>query len=252
MNGPTRLQVLWRFRWLVSAGFVIAVAVAFLSLVRVSPAGGSVKLAYRQHEDWASYARLFVTRTGFEWGSSGIGHVRKGESISDRAGAQQIEEGRLSSIAVIYSNLVGSDQIRQIMLREGPIQGQVVAAAIPVTEGSDLMLPIISVEATADTPAASRSLATRATDALVEYVHSQQDANHIPPDDRIVLTLINRSGETRLLAGRSKTMPVVVFGAIMAVFCGIAFLLERLRPRPRIAEPSSAPVADASRRTAVR
>ena len=58
-------RVIWRFKWVVMLGLIVAVGLAGLSVVKVGKGG---KIAYRQAELWASTARLGVTQQGFPWG----------------------------------------------------------------------------------------------------------------------------------------------------------------------------------------
>jgi hypothetical protein len=224
------MRVLWRFRVLVLTGLVLALVLAFFSFFRISVADGRVKLSHRGKEQWASFSRVFVTRPGFEWGSS-LGAA--GPGASDRVTEQRMAEDRLTSLAIIYSNLTTGDPVERIMLRNGPLHGTVLAAPLPVQQGSDQLLPIISIEGLAGTRAASIALTLRATHALVEYIRSQQRASYIPAERRIVLDIVNRAGDTKLVAGRPKTLPIVVFMAVMLGVVGLAVILENLRPQVR-------------------
>jgi hypothetical protein len=241
-------RVLWRFRRIVFVGMALAIALAFLSFAKVSLAHGKPSLAYRGKEQWASFSRIFVTMPGFEWGSTVPGQT------ADKVTQQRSEEDRLTSIAIIYSSLMTSDPVQQIMRKAGPVHGQVLAAPLPVMEGSDQLLPIISVEGISDTMAGAESISKRATGALVQYVKGQQNATRTPSDDRIVLNVVNRASYTKLLAGRPKTLPIVVFMTVMLAVVGLVFILENMNPQVRALAGGSGeggvPVIDTSRRSA--
>lgn len=231
-------RVLQRFRVLVITGVVLAVLLAALSYVKV----GSSGIRYRSDEQWISYTRLFVTQQGFNWGSSLVNPTK--QSQSDQAssfGLQQASESRLSALANLYSNLIGSDPVRTLMLRKGPIDGSIQAAALPVTQGSDSVLPIISVAGISNTPKASLELSARAANALQTYIENQQAAHGIAPTERIVLDVVNKAGGTKLWAGRKKTLPIVIFLTVLLAVGALAFTLENLRPRIREVSPSTAP-----------
>jgi len=235
-------RVVWRFRVVVGLGVVLALALATLSYVRVSFAGGpSVK--YRQSEQWVSYTRLFVTQSGFRWGSSVV-NPSKG-TLGNQAnvlGLQTASESRLSSLATIYANLIDSDAVLALMRREGPVRGIVQAAPLPVAQGSDSVLPIISIAAFAASPTASVELARHAGNALRLYIERQQELNGIAPGERIKLAVVSKAGATKLYAGRKKTLPIVVFLTVMLAVIGLAFTLENVRPRIRaISGTGSAP-----------
>src|SRR5207247_35281 len=144
MDVPLYMRVLWRFRVLVAAGLVLAVALALVSFYRVS-LNGTLQLTPRGKEKWTSFARIFVTQQGFEWGSSIIGSNQKSND-STKIGAQVSEEGRLASLASLYSSFALSDPVRRIMLRGGPVRGKLDAAPLPATENNPYaLLPLISI-----------------------------------------------------------------------------------------------------------
>ena len=62
MDLPLFARVLWRHKGILAVGFILAVLLAFLSIVRVSPSG---KMAYRQHQKFVSYVKLLVSQEGF-------------------------------------------------------------------------------------------------------------------------------------------------------------------------------------------
>src|SRR5712691_9663979 len=112
MDFPLYMRVLWRFKRMVIIGFLLACALAFLAYFRVSLAGGTPQLKPRGTETWASYARIFVTRRGFEWGSSIIGPSGSPKTAdASRISAQVSEEGRLAGLASLYSNFAESDPV---------------------------------------------------------------------------------------------------------------------------------------------
>jgi hypothetical protein len=257
------LRVLWRFRALVFIGFMLAVGLAVVSFYRVSFDGGKPEFRYREKEEWASYARLLVTQPGFDWGHSVVDLDRERLSEGDvaRLDLQQAVETRLSNLAIFYSRLidskderlVDSDALRRIILRGGPLRGEIEAAPLPAVEGGESVLPIISIAGISDTASMSLALTQRTDSALREYIAAEQRARNVPPSERIQLEPLQSAGGTRLLAGRSKTLPIVVFLTVMVAVIGLAFILENLRPRVRsVPSPESAfgPSASLTRRSA--
>jgi fructose-specific phosphotransferase system IIC component len=47
------------------------------------------------------------------------------------------------------------------------------------------------------------------------------------------VTVVQHADKARLLSGRSKTLPIVIFMTIMIAVIGLSVLLENLRPRVR-------------------
>ena len=223
-------RVIGRFKWLLALGVVIGLGLAFLSIVRVSPDG----LRYRQSEEWLSYARLFVTQKGFPWGRLGVeANTTAQAPAADDTRPQFADPGRLTSIAIIYSNLADSDPVRRLMLRGGPLYGKVQTAPVLDPQNNE-PLPLISIAAFSDTPAHAVELARRQANALVRYVEAQQQANGIPESDRVALVQVKKpgtGGDPRLAKGRPMTLPIVSFLTVMVAFFGLVFVLENLRPR---------------------
>jgi hypothetical protein len=216
-------RVLWRFRVLVAIGLAAAASLAFVSFFRVDPAASNM-LAYRQAEEWVSYTRLLVTPGGFPWG-------RLVPAGNDPEAAEQ---GRLTSLAIIYSKLADGDAVRSIMRREGPIQGRVEIATLPAGQNSSEDLPIISIAAISDSPEAAKALARRQANAFGEYLVAEQRRSDIPPNQRVKLEVVNDAKTAELMTGRSKTLPIVVFMTVMFAVIALAFLLENLLPAPRV------------------
>jgi hypothetical protein len=257
------LRVLWRFRALVLIGFVFAAGLAVVSFYRVSFDGGRPEFRYRETEEWASYARVLVTQPGFDWGDAvvDLDRAQVSEGDVERLGIQEAVETRLANQAIFYSRLidskderlVDSDALRRIILREGPISGSIEAAPVPALEGSESVLPIISIAGIADSPSTSLALTQRTASALREYIADQQRSRGVEASDRIGLEVVQAAGGTRLLAGRAKTLPIVVFLTVMVAVMGLAFILENLRPRVRsvpTAESAFGPSASIGRRSA--
>jgi hypothetical protein len=233
MDLPLHLRVLWRFRVMVAIGLALAVALAVLSLVRVSFAGG-LKLTYRGHETWMSQARVFVTRPGFEWGSSITGTGGEGPGNPTKINAQVSQETRLASLASLYASFATSDPVMALIERSGKIDGKIDAAPLPATQNNPYaLLPLIGIVGNADTPGASKKLAERASRALVQYIHDEQVRNRVPAAQRIKLTVINRASDTQRVSGRPKALPLLVFILVLVATVAIAFLRENLSPAER-------------------
>jgi hypothetical protein len=214
-------SVLARFRVVVAIGLLLAVCLALLSYAKISFTGPGPTFSHRGDELWASNARLLVTAPGFSLGK-------------DRPSTGEGEaEGRGPGLAAIYSSFVTGDPVRRIMLREGPVKGQITASPLPAAPGSSTLLPIVNITAFSTTVEDALALGRRAAAALRVYVLEQQKANGVPESRRVELRPLNAAFEPKLMEPRSKTMPIVVFLAVMFTVLSIVFLLENLRPRLR-------------------
>lgn len=236
-------RVLWRFRLLVLLGVILATTLATLSLVRVSADG----FTYRQPELWSSTTRVGITQTGFPWGRLFAQEFSE-EEPSD-LGIPVADPNRLNNLTVLYSELAMSDPVRRLMRQDGPVRGKIIAT--PLVRGDNrIMLPLIDLTAIATSPREAMSLAIRSAGALEKYVRQQQGANEVPPADRVVVEAVMQPKGALIYQPRSKTMPIVVFLAVMLATSGLAFLLENLRPRDRELDGSTAAFRGSERRTA--
>jgi hypothetical protein len=245
------MRVLWRFRVLMAVGAIFALALAILSFVRVSP-GGDPMVSYRAEEQWITAATLFVTQRGFPWGRLTIetpeeAARRTGSAppASGSGGTEFADPSRFSNLAVLYAYLATSDPVRSLLTKAGPMNGEIVAE--PVTLGGQAFaptLPLIRLSAIAATPEGARDLVIRATDAFQKFLADQQASNEIPDDQRVLVSVVKRAEKPQLLAGRSLTLPIVVFMGVMILVSGLAFVLENVRSRGRpVAADEPTPVS---------
>ncbi len=239
-------RVLWRFKLLVALGLLVAVALATLSLVRVSDGG----IAYRQAELWSSTTRLGVTQNGFPEGRLLAQGSATPLEDARRLGIPLADPNRLNTLAVLYAELATSDPVRRVLRRGGPIRGKIVATPVVVGD-SRTPLPLIDLMAIAKSRRAAVVLAQRSADALGTYVREQQSVNKVPNADRVIVQQLVRPKSPKIFQPRSKTMAVVVFLAVMFGTFGLVFVLENLRPLVRVLEEPYSPELQApSRRTA--
>jgi hypothetical protein len=245
------LRVLWRFRVLVLAGFLLATSLAFFAFVSVSFKGGSPTLKYREQEQWASTVTLLVTEHKFPEGRSVFPQDIPAVSETTRSFTPEFgASSRFIELANLYAQLATSDPVLKLMRRDGPVRGGV--QAFPMVTNTDAPLPLVAIQATAPTPESAIHFAVRTTKAFSEYIQSEQRLTGIPEDERVVLEVVKGPNEVELLDGRSKTLPMAVFLTAMLAVLGIAFVLENLRPRirPVLSEAVSAPDARPARRSA--
>jgi hypothetical protein len=213
MDLRLHLRVLWRFRILVALGILCALAVAFLALMRVDYTTG--KVSYRASEQWVSYSRIFVTQRGFPYGAVST----NGQNPS-----------ALAANAILYSQLANTDPVLRLAFGPTKPPGTIQAAPVLASQSTSDALPIISIAATAATPARAKNLARLETSGLIRYVQRLQTGAQIAPNNRIQLRVIQQPLVATLFKARSKTLPIVVFLTTLLAFIGLAFVLENLRP----------------------
>jgi uncharacterized membrane protein affecting hemolysin expression len=225
-------RVLWRFKLLFLVGLMLAIALATLSLVRVSSDG----LTYRQTELYTSATRVLITQKGFPTGRL----LAQDPSLDPaqeaaRLGIPLADPNRLNNLTILYAELATSDPVLRQMRRDGPILGKIIATPVVVQDGR-YTLPLIDIVAIASTPLQAIKLSLRSTTAFQTYLTQQQRVNKVPDTDRVLVETVERPRGAKIFQARSKTMPVVIFLAVMFGIVGLAFLLENLRPRARPGE----------------
>jgi hypothetical protein len=231
MDFPLYLRVLWRFRLIVLAGLCLGFTLAFFSYVRVSFGDKGPMFSYRQSEVWESEARLFVTQRGFPWGRTAPQYLPSGAD-RDAPPIPESDPSRLASFATLYSEFAKGDFVQSIVGRANA--RLVVVEPVPAPPlSSPPILPLISVRALGPSPQASALLAQRTANALLTFVHRQQNDARIPADARVRVEPLSRPNRQVLVSGRGKTIPVIVFVAVLMAACGLAFVLENLRPMPK-------------------
>ena len=113
-------RILWRFRLLVAIGVALAIVLSVLAFAKVSFAGGSPTLKYRQAQTWQSEAVLFVTQRGFPWGST-TPQYQPANATQGLPAVPTADANRLSGQAVLYSQLATTHQVQRLM-RHPPVK----------------------------------------------------------------------------------------------------------------------------------
>jgi len=228
-------RVIWRFRLIVAAGLVLGLFLALLSYTRVSFAGGKPSISYRQSETWRSTTQLFITQGGFPWGRTVLPYKR----TNTPSGTQFVpsdfaDPNRLSTLSYYYAQFANSDEVQQLVAsRTRGIRGFVTAQSV-LDPSTRFSLPFVDIQGLARTPQEATTLANAGATAFIDYMTRRQAAAGIPSSQRVELSVTNRANGARLLVGRKKTTPVVIFLTLMLAAIGLAFILENLRPRVQL------------------
>ncbi len=232
------LRVLWRFRLLVAVGLVLAIALAFASLVRVGFSQGSVSLSYRQQPTWQSTTRLFVTQEGFPWGRSVFPTTPAAAPPTGSSGPSGLafaDPGRFAGLAVLYAQFINGDLIQR-QIRKAVPQSHALSATAVTDPATNSALPLIDVMSLAHTPSEAVRVSRAGADLFRSYIAEQQASADIPANQRVLLQVVS----TRAIEveGRKKTPALVAFLAVMIATVGLAFVLENLRPRSPAVAPA--------------
>jgi hypothetical protein len=211
MDLPLYFRVLRRHRTVLVIGCVAAILLATLSYYRVSWSGVMPKLTPRKAEVWQSQAQVFLTQNGFPAGSR----------------TQFGVASQFTGLASLYAQLAQSDPVlERIKANGGPLDG--VFQAIPVVDSTS-PLPIVGLFGKGATAASAQSTLDRGLAGFLGYVRASQAAAGIPQKQRVDLQILNAPGQAILIEPRKKTLPVVVFLAILVATLATAFILENRR-----------------------
>jgi capsular polysaccharide biosynthesis protein len=219
-------RVLWRFKYLVATGFVVAVLLAILAAARVSFSHG-LTVTYRKPAIWQSQAALLITQRGFPYGRLA--------TTNDAAA----NGGQFTGLVSLYARFVNSDavQARLHLSANEAVVGQSVVDSSPYGATA---LPILGISGYASTPPHARELANRGVSIFKTYIDQEQRAAGIPAGQRIVLQQINAASPAVLFQGHKKTLPILAFMTVVIATLGLAFLLENMRPRaPAVSSPGT-------------
>jgi hypothetical protein len=223
-------RVLWRFRWLVALGVVVAAALAFLSVARVDPHG--FRITYRTSQTWASRSTLLITQQAFPEGRSVFAQTIPPAGVPKETQfvPKFADQGRFSQLADLYAQLATSDPVKQLMRRGRLVPGKVQAFPTQAVNGQST-LPLLTIQGLATSQRNASVVAAAAVTAFTTFIESQQRRSGVPENQRVILKVLEQPVKAQLVRGRPKTLPIVVFFAIMFCVVGLAMLLENLRPR---------------------
>jgi hypothetical protein len=213
-------RVLWRFRWLVAFGLLLATVLAVLSVAKVSQTG----LTYRKPELWQSSSTVLLTQKGFPWGYSSLPPSQQGSS-------QFGGPSWLAGLTELYAQFANSDQVRAQMLRDGASPTWKLTAAPVIPSGSSSALPVVQLVGLAFSPKDAVRATLVGRSAFMQYVKGQQGLAAIPNSDRVDLQVLQNTTPPIVIQPRKKTLPIVIFVAVMTATIGLAFILENARPR---------------------
>ena len=211
-------EVLWRHRLLVGVGLAVALALALLSVVRLSSDG----LAYRKAETWSNASVLVLSQESFPEGRSAL--------------PPNTDPSRFAAIVDQYAALATSDAVIASLKRQGLLEPDaggteappIVATAVPSTV-TGTATPLLRLTAAAESPAAATRLVIRATDTFINFVKTRQQDAGIPKDQRVELQILTRAGVPELIGPRKKTTPIFILLAGLTIVVAAAFIRDNMQ-----------------------
>jgi len=238
MDLRRHIQVLWRFKAIVIGGAVLGVVMAILASFSVSFSGGP-KLEWRSDQTFGSVSTLFVTQTGFPWGRVTLPEpallpgadpaVTQPDpaTMDEKTRREYAAPERFSDLAVVYSYLARSDQVRALIRPQtAPDQILITPIQNPSTGAG---LPLLLIE----THAKSQEMAVKVNEASIEalrqYLREQQDEADIADGARVRIQVLNPPMPAGVTEGRTYMGSVIALILCVAGAIALAYLLENLR-----------------------
>jgi hypothetical protein len=227
MDIRQHLGVLSRWRRLVVAGVVLAIALAVLISFKVGPGG----LEWRSEASFQSDSRTFVTQPGFPWGRATLPGADPTQQIAPNGEKLRTfaPTDRFIELAVVYAYLAQSEDVRR-RITPAPLEEQIQVFPIP-SPATGEPLPLLQISTTASSAADSRELHAAVIKALRAYLERNVDVNGVPDEDRVKLDVLNPPSDGVLIGGRSLTQSGLVFLLILAATLVAVYVLENLYPR---------------------
>lgn len=218
-------RVLWRFKFIVLTGIVLGAFLAVLSQAKITGHG----LRYRKPVLWGSTSTLQLTQRGFPEGRALFPPAVQGKAYP------YADTGRFAGLTDLYSQFANSDDVRRLMIREGASRDESLAAAPILPRNPSAPLPVIALTGTGSSPSHALAAVERGRKAFLEFVAAQQRSAQIPEGQRIDIRVLQQATSPVVLTPRKKTLPIVVFLAVLSAAIALSLVLENLRPRvPRL------------------
>ena len=242
--------VLWRFRWIVLLGMLLALLLTVLSVARFTSEG----LQYRKAETWQAQTTLLLTQPGFPEGRA-LFPNRETEpgTEQERSKYSYTDPSRFASLTALYSQFAQSDEVRALVRREGAPVGSLVSAAPVIPPGSNAytLLPVIALFGTGQSRSDALETTRLGSKAFMAFLDRKAREAEIPESQRVQVDVLAQPREAAVIEPRKKTLPIVVFLTVLTGTVGLVFVLEnlrsRVRPVPDAAPGESAAVTDTRR-----
>ena len=125
----------------------------------------------------------------------------------------------------LYSQLANSDAVRKSMLKAGAHKDwKITATPIAPTFNPGAVLPVIELAGQAPTAREAVKATVLGRQAFLNYISLQKGHAGIE--------VLQNATKPTLAVPRSKTLPIIVFLALLSATFALAVILENVRPVP--------------------
>jgi hypothetical protein len=257
------LRALWRFKWIVLLGVVVAVLTPVPLLYHLRPLQHG-KFVSRSQVSYIAGTQLIVNNPTSPYLRADLSTIQpsttprvvvkkpqapKNATTTTAAKPAQPSSSSPSANTNIAANtrqliqaanlfpvFILSDEVS--ILREqmvGHIAGAVTAKALYSLQSPNKYrpsaLPIIQILANAPKPENAVKLANSTARAFNLWLVRKQNRSNVPYQQRIIVRPLNVADRARATGGPSYSLPVIAALAVFALFCGIAVILDRQLPK---------------------
>ncbi|MCJ1708737.1 hypothetical protein [Microbacterium sp. VKM Ac-2923] len=238
MEIPTYLRVLWRSKWLLLVGAVVAAVAAFFAGFTIT--NGDV--VPRAEQSYRAGTTLLLNGPDQPLYQA----VIPGQELQE--GQSQPQNVDLTSRAILYAYLIsGQDMRATVESQIGSFaEAETLTALRRTTQPAGdesfagrYVLPILEVIGTASTPERAEQISRTAAQTFQAQVVADQTTAEIPEGNRVLITTIDEKPGTAL-EGSNPAIPVVVtFLGVFLLFVAAAYIIagsKASRERKRAAK----------------
>ncbi|MDQ1084626.1 MULTISPECIES: hypothetical protein [Microbacterium] len=228
MEVPTYLRILWKSKWLLVVGAVVAAVAAFFAGFTIN--NGDIQP--RAEQTYRAGTTLLLNGPDQPLYQA----VIPGQEIQE--GVTSPENVDLTNRAILYAYLIsGQDMRATVESQVGAFaDGETLTALRRTTQpGGDeafagrYVLPIIEVVGTATSPERAEQISRVAAQSFEAQVVADQDAAQIDPSNRVILTTIDEK-PAAATEGSNPAIPVVVtFLGVFLLFVATAYIIAGSR-----------------------
>lgn len=235
MNVPNYLAVLWRYKWLLIFGLVVALVGGFFAGFRITDEG----VESRAESMYAAQTTVMLRGPDPAYYQTEVPAVLAPQTEDVPPIVER--EARVMSLedtALIYAYLASSDEIRLLVEEQiGPLgEGEEIAAVSRTTQPTGdetfpgrLSLPMMNIIGVSPQELRAEEISAVATEVFREYVQAEQDFWGVQEDLRVAMDPLI-AGVAEEQDGSNPYIPVViVFLGIFLIFVALAFAIHGVR-----------------------
>ncbi len=227
-------SVIRRHKVIALVGLFLALALAFLAAFSVSGDG----VERRGSAVWEATSTLLVSQPGFPYGRSTLNEFVPAKGSPDSV-PRFSDPVRVQYLAGLYAELAKGDDVRVLVRRAVGLPG-----IAPIDEPKDVKpkydamagrafdgtpLPTIVISGQWTSEAGAVSLTNAVTESVRKVITRQQDAASIKTDARIVLPVIERADDAKVVEPLRPTRPVMLFLLVLMLTVGVVFVVDNVR-----------------------